>query len=108
MGSYAPEMVQDLRGQIKKMATDHKWVEVAWQKDIGMVSFKKFLESGQCRINVYLSTMTVATALNHPRKGKCQMYRKGVSLKILKKIFENPRVHTKRYGMPGYHNKETA
>jgi len=106
MGSYSPDMVQDLRGQVKCIATRHKWLEIAWQPEIGMVSFGKFFDSGKARINVYLSTMTVATAINHPNRGKNQLYRRDVSLKALEKIFENPRTHMKKYGVRGYHNKK--
>lgn len=46
------------------------------------------------RINVYYTTMTVSTALEHPKKGKTQMYRKNVSANLLEKIFKDPRHHT--------------
>lgn len=46
------------------------------------------------RINVYYTTMTVGTCLKHPVKGKTQLFRRGVTMSQLKKIFQNPRVHT--------------
>lgn len=46
------------------------------------------------RINVYYTTMTVSTALNHPTKGKNQMYRRNITQRQLTEIFRNPRVHT--------------
>ena len=49
---------------------------------------------GQVQINVYYTTMTVATALRHPRKGKTQLFRRHVGRKWLRKIFDNPRIHT--------------
>ena len=54
------------------------------------------------RINIYYTTMTVATCLKHPYKGKTQLFRRNVSSKQLIKIFENPRVHT----FKGYYAKK--
>ena len=62
-----------------------------------MLGFKR---NGQ-RINVYYSKMTIATALDHPMQGKTQLYRRNISDKMLERIFQNPRVHTKR----GYRRK---
>lgn len=59
-----------------------------------MVSYSKEINEGTARVNVYLSKMTVATALNHPKQGKTQLYRRNVDAKLLNKIFINPRVHT--------------
>lgn len=55
-----------------------------------MIIFRK----GTTSINVYYSTGTVGTCLNHPRQGKTQMFRRGVHLDLLEMIFENPRQHT--------------
>lgn len=48
------------------------------------------------RINVFYTTLTVATCLNHPRHGRTQLFRKNVSPKELIEIFKNPRVHIGR------------
>lgn len=53
------------------------------------------------RINIFYTTMTVATCLNHPTKGKTQLFRRNVSSAQLIKILENPRVHTQK----GYYEK---
>ena len=63
-----------------------------------MVSYRK----DDVRINVYTTTMTVATCLNHPKQGKTQMFRKHVSLELLGKLFDNPRQHTGK----GYQRKK--
>ena len=44
--------------------------------------------------NVYYTTGTVATCLNHPRQGKTQLFRRNMTLPDLKSIFQNPRVHS--------------
>ena|SRR5665213_201872 len=59
---------------------------------------------GDMRINVYHTTMTVSTSINHPVKGKCQMYRREVTSKQLRAIFQNPRVHLGK----GYHRAPTG
>ena len=45
------------------------------------------------QVNVYTTRMTVATSLHHPKHGRTQLFRKGVSMADLRKIFENPRAH---------------
>ncbi len=76
--------------QIKEIAERHNWFFAKWQEDIKMLSFKK---EGS-RINIYITKMTVGTAVDHPRYGKGQLYRRHVSLDLLEQIFINPRVHT--------------
>eukprot|EP00092_Neocalanus_flemingeri_P088441 GFUD01111762.1.p1 GENE.GFUD01111762.1~~GFUD01111762.1.p1 ORF type:complete len:143 (+),score=39.21 GFUD01111762.1:75-503(+) len=47
------------------------------------------------RMNVYLTTGTVGTALTHARQGSTQMFRKGVDTKAkLGNLLANPRAHT--------------
>jgi len=75
---------------IEKAALAEDYFRIDYQEDKGMVSYS----DGQTRINIYLTTMTVATCLNHPKKGKTQLFRKGVNLKMLKEIFEYTRKHT--------------
>ena len=59
-----------------------------------MISFVKVINGDQARINIYLTKMTVGTCINHPRKGKTQLFRKRVDAKLMERIFINPRVHT--------------
>ena len=49
---------------------------------------------GFFKIHVYLTTGTIATCLDHPRRGKSQLFRKNLSLREIKEVFENPRAHT--------------
>jgi hypothetical protein len=67
------------------------------QPNIGLVSYS----DGPTRINVYMTKMTVATCLNHPTKGKTQLFRRNVSEHMLKEIFQQPRKHTGK----GYYKK---
>lgn len=84
---------------IDKIAAKHGYVCFDYQENIGMASYS----DGQTRINVYLTKMTVATCLNHPKKGATQLFRKNVDLKTLDEIFAYPRLHTGK----GYIKKKT-
>lgn len=85
----------------RALAKKHGWTFLGYQENIQMISFHKIIDASFARINIYLTKMTVATALNHPKHGKTQLYRKHVDFKLLERIFKNPRVHTDR----GYRKK---
>ena len=55
------------------------------------------------RINVYYTTGTVGTCLDHPRQGKTQLFRRNVDLSLLAQLFRDPRLHTGT----GYHRRST-
>lgn len=80
---------------LKRMAKKHGWKFLEAQPRIGLVSFTKDIDGSPARINVYTTKMTVGTCLNHPKKGKTQLFRKKVGRDLMDRIFENPRVHTK-------------
>lgn len=82
---------------IADIAAKHGYVQMDYQANIGLVSYAK----NDVRINVYITKMTVGTCMNHPKKGKTQLFRKDVSDALLDKIFSNPRVHTQK----GYYTK---
>ena len=72
-----------------------------------VISFSKRDElddSTFIRINVYWTTGTVGTCLNHPRQGKTQLFRRNVDLLTLRLIFKNPRHHTGY----GYHKAKAS
>lgn len=69
-----------------------------YQENIYMVIYRK----QKIKINIYLTTMTVTTYLNHPKRGKGQLYRKHVDFELLRSIFDNPRKHTGK----GYYTKK--
>lgn len=84
--------------EIDKIASKHGYVCFDYQEAIGMASYS----DGETRINVYLTKMTVATCLKHPKKGATQLFRKNVSLDMLDEIFDYPRKHTGK----GYYTKK--
>lgn len=84
--------------KIDEIAKQHGYVCFDYQQNIGMVSYS----DGATRINVYLTKMTVATCLNHPKKGPTQLFRRNVTTKELDQIFAYPRKHT---GKGYYKNK---
>lgn len=57
-----------------------------------VISFQA-VDSGW-RINVYYTTGTVGTCVEHPISGKTQMFRRKVDYDTLQRILQNPRVHT--------------
>lgn len=73
-----------------EMGKANGWMPIAYQSDIGMLSFAK----EDMRINIYITKMTVATILTHPTKGRRQMFRKKVGKQMMENIFINPRIHT--------------
>jgi hypothetical protein len=66
-------------------------------KQPAMASYRK----DDIRLNFYLSTGTVGSCLDHPNKGKTQLFRK--YLKDPMSLFDNPRQHTEK----GYYTKNT-
>jgi len=116
-GKYIPDMTvklkyhkdypgnyQDRMLDVISIAETYGWDSFEHQVNIGMVSFKKDIKAFSCRINVYLTTMSVTTYIDHPKKGKGQLYRKDVGRKLLFKIFKNPRQHTGK----GYYKKKKS
>jgi hypothetical protein len=84
------------------IAQKYGWTMVKWQQEIYMVSYKKAYNGSTARINVYMTKGTVATSMEHPTKGKTQLFRKGILyLHTLEELFKNPRKHT---GL-GYYKK---
>jgi len=79
--------------QVRQIATSHKYKEISCNETSRVISFRD-KASGSIRINVYYSTCTVGTCLNHPSRGKTQLFRRNVNLEGLKRIFANPRTHT--------------
>jgi len=87
--------------ELKSMATKYGWSFHDYQENIGMLSFVKVIDGDPARINIYSTKMTVATCINHPNKGKTQLFRKRVNRILMGKIFNNPRTHTHK----GYRTK---
>jgi hypothetical protein len=97
----------DVLQDIKRIAKQCRWKKLKTKQE-GLLSFQKVIEGSCARINVYYTRkgfirnkFTVGTAIRHPYQGRTQLFRKDVELDLLKKIFENPRIHTKK----GYKRK---
>lgn len=84
--------------EIDAIAKAESFFKIDFQEQIGMVSYS----DGSTRINIYLTKMTVATCLTHPKKGPTQLFRKNVNIDTLKEIFNYPRKHTGK----GYYKRK--
>lgn len=67
-----------------------EWEEISCNKTSKVVSFVRDDE----RINVYYTTSTVSTVLNHLQRGRKQLFRANVPTVLLRSLFENLRAHT--------------
>ncbi len=89
---------------VLERAKENDWQVIDYQDAIQMVSFARIYDKQKQRLNIYMTTGTVATALNHPIQGKTQLYRKGLTVIQILKLFEDPRLHTNN----GYQKKRRA
>jgi hypothetical protein len=85
--------------EVRRIADRHGYEEIDHNEISKVLSFRGDSTSNKknssTRINVYYTTGTVGTCLNHPQHGKTQLFRRNVvDLTLLSDIFENPRVHT--------------
>ena len=65
--------------------------EIAFNNQNRVVSFR---HPNGARINVYYTTKTIGTALDHPTQGRTQLFRRNCTRDELIEILKNPRVHT--------------
>ena len=96
-----PEVACRLKS-VRKLAHEYGWTEIDRQDNIGMVSFSRPYNGEGARMNIYLTRMTVATCLNHPKQGKTQLFLRGAEMKDVRRLMKNPRQHTRRR----YHKRE--
>ena len=81
---------------VKELANDYGWTELPThpQDEDIMMSFYSDRHGG-VKANVFMTTGTVATSLDHPTKGKTLLYRgKRNTFDQLEEVFDNPRVLT--------------
>lgn len=85
------------------LAVQHGWQLLDIQENIKMVRFMKAGNGDVTKINIYYGgkggkrdLYTVATALNHPHKGKTQLFRKHITKRELEELLKNPRAHTRK------------
>ena len=88
---------------VKRIAKEEKCILISFSQRSRVISFRKEYEGVSVRINVYWTTGTVGTCMDHPQKGKTQLFRRNVSVATLREIFRNPRVHTG----DGYYRRES-
>lgn len=93
--SWTPDFVRGIAVSVEDLT------EIAFTPASRLISFKSF---GGTRINVYYTTRTVGTAIDHPFQGKTQLFRRNCSASELLEIFKNPRVHTGR----GYKRRKSS
>jgi hypothetical protein len=86
--------------QVREIAKQHHYKEISLNETSRGISFSK----DNVRINVYYTTGTVGTCVNHPVRGKTQLFRRNLSPPELKQLFQNPRQHTGK----GYYRKHAG
>jgi hypothetical protein len=80
---------------ISALAGSKGWTEVPMKTD-----YVQRFERGGATVDVWPTTGTVGTYVDHPSQGKTQLYRRDMG-DSLGAVFDNPRVHTGR----GYHSR---
>lgn len=92
--------------EVRTIAEMHGYEEIDHNKTSKLLSFRGLLNTNNSvRINVYYTTGTIGTCLNHPRKGKTQLFRRNITdLEVVSELFQNPRKHTGS----GYYRKRTS
>eukprot|EP00967_Tisochrysis_lutea_P094708 scaffold137776_cov28-Tisochrysis_lutea.AAC.1 len=98
MGVFHPDDVTDWGEHYGWYKHDYQWSQGE------LVILRKSDEHGeQMQLNVWCTTGTVGSYLNHPRQRKTQLFRRDVTTwGQLKQIMKNPRTHT---GC-GYHTRD--
>lgn len=86
---------------VREIAAQNYYNEIDYNEESRVISFRK----EKTRINVYYTTGTVGTCMDHPTKGKTQLFRRMIiTIEGLENIFENPRFHTGT----GYYRKKLS
>ena len=98
--STSPGESRELRfsvADVRAVAASLGLREIQYNEQSRVIAFLKDGDDGvRARINVYYTTGTVGTALEHPSQGSTQLFRRGCNLQEVKAIMSNPRVHTNK------------
>ena len=86
--------------KIRNLAECYGYTEVQYNETSRVIAFVN--QAKTARVNVYYTTGTVATCIDHPRSGKTQLFRCDRTLEDLDRIFSNVREHTGA----GYHRRD--
>ena len=78
---------------IRGMASAFELEEVMFNEASKVISFKSDTNE---RINVYYTTRTVGTAINHPSQGQTQMFRRNCTDEELREITKSKSSYRKR------------
>lgn len=91
---------------IRQLASLENLSEAYFNENSRVVSFVRGGETVErVRFNIYYTTGTVGTCVNHPRQGRTQLFRRNVTTaEELRAIFRNPRIHTGK----GYQRRPSA
>ena len=76
--------------RLQQIASSHGWEQVQFNVQSYVMGFKR----GNERVNVYYTTWTVGTCVDHPKQGKTQLFRRNQTWADIDAIFRDPRVHT--------------
>jgi hypothetical protein len=80
---------------VRRLAVEEGLIEAYFNEKSKVISFARASETeDRVRFNVYYTTGTVGTCINHPRQERTQLFRRNVNLQELREIFRNPRIHT--------------
>lgn len=103
--------IENVINEITRLSENRDWKLIKVNTFTNLISFEKEFEysSKPVRLDVYWKkdssqnflNLTIATAMNHPTKGKTQLFRKGVNNSGFIKLLKDPRQHTGR----GYYTK---
>lgn len=86
--------------RVRAAAEEFGWEEVAYTPASRVIGFCR---DGD-RINVYYTTGTVGTCVDHPTRGRTQLFRRDRDWDGLRALLDNPRAHTG----DGYYRKHGA
>jgi hypothetical protein len=69
--------------EVRSLAASHGYQEIQYNPTSRVIIFS----NGSMQVNVYYTTGTIGTCLDHPTQGKTQLFRRGVvSLDMLSDI----------------------
>ncbi len=94
-----PAHVRSNLSAVMILIKKYDWNIIAFYGPTYHIVLKHKTKSQQ--MNIYLTTLTVQTSMNHPKKGKTQMNRKGLDIYGVERLFKNIRSHTGK----GYYTK---
>lgn len=94
--------IKNLLKNVYAEASKRGWRLVKVSEANFVVIFDRIKDEDRVQMCIYWSKrtqlhnplFTVSTSMNHPKKGKTQLHRKGVGMELLGQLLDNPRKHT--------------